>query len=169
MMVREASSMGFVGYIERTRDYYAAQGYEKPYRWAHFADVPFAPLPKPLAECRVALVTTARPSVAGALEDRMLGAAQEVWSGPCAEPPERLYTDHLAWDREATHTDDVESFLPIRRLRRFVTAGRIGALAGRFHGVPTDYSQRRSIETDAPEILDRCREDGVDVALLVPL
>jgi len=35
--------------------------------------------------------------------------------------------------------------------------------------VPTDYSQRRTIEQDAPQILARCREDGVDVALLVPL
>ena len=42
--------------------FYAAQGYEKPYRWAHFADVPFAPLPKPLAQCRVALVTTGSPA-----------------------------------------------------------------------------------------------------------
>jgi len=35
--------------------------------------------------------------------------------------------------------------------------------------VPTDYSQRRTLEQDAPEILRRCREDEVDVALLVPL
>ena len=47
--------------------------------------------------------------------------------------------------------------------------GRIGSVAPRFHGVPTDYSQRRTIEQDAPQILERCREDGVDVALLVPL
>ncbi len=45
----------------------------------------------------------------------------------------------------------------------------MGSLAARFHGVPTDYSQRRTLENDAPEILERCREDGVDVALLVPL
>jgi len=35
--------------------------------------------------------------------------------------------------------------------------------------VPTDYSQRRTIEQDAPEVLARCREDAADVALLVPL
>jgi hypothetical protein len=42
-------------------------------------------------------------------------------------------------------------------------------VAPRFHGVPTDYSQRRTSEQDAPEILRRLREDAVDVALLVPL
>ena len=50
-----------------------------------------------------------------------------------------------------------------------IRAGRIGSLAARFHGVPTEYSQRRTIEQDGPEILRRCREDEVDAALLVPL
>jgi D-proline reductase (dithiol) PrdB len=159
----------FVSYIDRTREFYGAQGYAKPYRWAHFAEVPFAPLPRPLSECRVTLVTTASPWHTQPAKDGVLRGAKEVWSGPTAEPPERLYTDDLAWDKEATHTDDVESFLPLRQLRHFVEAGRIGSVAERFHGVPTDYSQRRTREGDAPEILARCREDGVDVALLVPL
>ena len=40
----------FVSYIDRTREFYAAQGYGKPYRWAHHTAVPFTPLAKPLAE-----------------------------------------------------------------------------------------------------------------------
>ncbi len=28
-------------YIQRTREYYLALGYDNPYRWAHFADAPF--------------------------------------------------------------------------------------------------------------------------------
>ncbi|HTP73960.1 MAG TPA: hypothetical protein VML58_17245, partial [Burkholderiaceae bacterium] len=50
-----------VGYMQRTREYYQALGYGEPYRWAHFVDVPFHRLAKPLAECRVAIVTTAAP------------------------------------------------------------------------------------------------------------
>ncbi len=49
----------FVSYIDRSREYYAAQGYTQPYTWAHYHEVPFAPLRKPLSECRVGLVTTA--------------------------------------------------------------------------------------------------------------
>ena len=30
--------------MQRTRDYYQALGYGAPYRWAHFAEVPFTPL-----------------------------------------------------------------------------------------------------------------------------
>ena len=47
-------------------------------------------------------------------------------------------------------------------------SGRLGALTPRFHGAPTNRSQRVTLETDAPELLRRCRDDGADVALLVP-
>ena len=49
-----------IPYMQRTRDYYQALGFPA-YRWAHFAAVPFTPLAKPLAESRVALITTAAP------------------------------------------------------------------------------------------------------------
>jgi len=159
----------FVSYIDRTREYYRAQGYERPYRWAHFREVPFAPLPRPLSQCRATVVTTASPLREQRARDGVLRGGKEVWSGPTSKPPERLYTDDLSWDKEATHTDDVESFLPLRSLAAHAAAGRIGSVAERFHGVPTDYSQRRTRDEDAPEVLRRCREDGVDVALLVPL
>jgi hypothetical protein len=159
----------FVSYIDRTREFYSAQGYDKPYRWAQHDGAPFAPLAKPLSECTVTLVTTASPFHERPPVDGVLRGEKQVWSGSTDEVPERLYTADLAWDKEATHTDDLESFLPIRQLQALAGDGRIGAVARRFHGVPTDYSQRRTIEIDAPEILRRCREDGVDVALLVPL
>jgi hypothetical protein len=159
----------FVSYIDRTRDYYAAQGYERPYLWARHTDAPFTPLAKPLAQARVALITTASPWREAAPVDGVLRAGKLVWSGASAEPPERLFTDDLAWDKQATHTRDTESYVPLRRLAELAAAGRIGSVAARFHGVPTDYSQRRTTEQDAPEILARCREDGADAALLVPL
>jgi hypothetical protein len=159
----------FVSYIDRTREFYLALGYGNPYRWSRFDDVPFARPAKPLSECRLTLVTTASPLRDRPPESGSLRGSKQVWSGPTDALPERLFTDDLAWDKDATHTDDVNSFLPIRSLQELAAAGRIGGLAARFHGVPTDYSQRRTIERDAPEILRRCREDGVDAALLVPL
>ena len=158
-----------VSYIDRTREFYAAQGYEKPYRWAHFDDVPFARLKQPLASSRVALVTTASEWRDQQPQDGVLRGAKQVWSDATALPPKRLFTDDLSWDKQATHTDDVESFLPIRQLDAFAAEGRIGSVAKRFHGVPTEYSQRRTLEEDAPEILRRCREDAVDAVLLAPL
>src|SRR5215470_7497913 len=48
-----------IGYMERTRLYYRALGYDNDYAWAHFPEVPFTPLGRPLAETRIGLVTTA--------------------------------------------------------------------------------------------------------------
>ena len=159
----------FVSYIDRTREFYRALDYGSPYQWARFDEVPFALLAKPLSECRLTLVTTASPWRDEPPDPGSLRGQKAVWSGSTDAQPERLFTGDLAWDKEATHTDDVGSFLPIRVLQELAEAGRIGGLAARFHGVPTDYSQHRTCEVDAPEILRRCREDGVDVALMVPL
>ncbi|MGH0033142.1 MAG: hypothetical protein ACQGVC_25405 [Myxococcota bacterium] len=159
----------FVSYIDRTREYYAAQGYERPYAWSRHTDAPFAKLRKPLAECRVGLVTTASPFREQTAVEGVLRGGKQVYSESCRPVPERLFTDDLAWDKQTTHTDDVPSFLPIPQLEAFAAEGRIGGVAPRFHGVPTDYSQRRTIEQDAPEVLARLREDAADVALLVPL
>jgi hypothetical protein len=159
----------FISYIDRTRELYQAQGYEKPYQWAYFAEVPFTPLRVPLDRCCLSLITTASPIREESTSQAGLPMAKEVSSGSTASPPERLYTADLAWDKETTHTDDLDSYFPIHRLQEFVRGGRIGSLAARYHGAPTEYSQRRTMEQDAPEILRRCREDGVEAALLVPL
>jgi D-proline reductase (dithiol) PrdB len=158
----DSSHRIFVSYIDKSREYYLARGFGNPYRWAHHEDAPFAPLTKPLSQSRVALITTA----ALTRESRSL---KEVYSAPTEPPPVALYTDHRSWDKNATHTRDVESFLPIRRVAEFAGAGRIGGLSPRFCGVPTDFSQRRTVDKYAPAVLDFCRTDAVDVALLVPL
>ena len=152
-----------VPYMDRTRRYYAAQGFEKAYAWAHFEDTPFTALKKPVAESTLALITTA------ALYDRQATDPRLVATGQTAEPPDRLFGNDLSWDKRATHLDDLNSYFPIDRLSELVSEGLLGRVAPRFHCVPTEYSQRRTLTKDAPEILARCREDGADIALLVPL
>lgn len=159
----------FVSYIDKSREYYAAQGYERPYRWARFDDAPFTPLERPLSELRLGLVTTA--TLPG--EDPHETPDQRPVKGPYAAPfvpvPARLYTMDLSWDKEATHTDDVGSFFPAEGMLEAAARGRIGSASSRFYGVPTEYSQRTTKEHDAPAILEFMREDGVEAAILVPL
>jgi hypothetical protein len=161
-----------IPYIQRTRDYYLALGYE-PYRWAHFADVPFTPLATPLAQARLALITTAAPYQPGA-GDQGPGAPYNaaakfyrVYSEPSDTVPD-LRISHVGYDRVHTTAEDPHTWLPLRRLQEAVKAGRLGGLTPRFHGAPTNRSHRVTMETDAPELLRRCREDGADAAILVP-
>ncbi|MDD9891611.1 MAG: hypothetical protein OXU66_06465 [Gammaproteobacteria bacterium] len=152
-----------VPYMERTRDYYRAQGYTTDYVWAHNSETPFTPLLKPMHASRAGVVTTAMP-------DTEIGRAhRKVYSTLVAPIPGSMYTKELSWHQAVTHTDDVNSFIPLEQLLVLVDEGGIGSLAPRFHSVPTEYSQRNTMENDAPEILERLREDEVDVAILVPL
>jgi len=158
----------FVSYIDHSREYYAAHGYTKPYEWPHYDGVPFTPLKKPLTECRVGLVTTAgKPKPPGAVAAML--TQRELYAEPANPPPQRLFTDDLSWDKKATHTEDVDSFMPVNRLSEYAAAGRIGSASARFYGVPTDYSQGRTLERYAPQILEWCREDGLDAVLLSAL
>lgn len=162
-----------IDYLPRIKAYYQALGYGAPYVWASFADVPFQPLGKPLAQCRVALITTAAPYQPDK-GDQGPGAAYNaaakfyaVYSGDAAHDPD-LRISHVAIDRQHTTGDDQGSYFPLVQLRRAAAAGRIGAVAPRFHGAPTNRSQRVTLDVDAPEIVSRCQADGVDAAILVP-
>ncbi|MGA0596843.1 glycine reductase [Enterovirga sp. CN4-39] len=162
-----------IGYMARTRAYYAALGFETPYRWAHHLDAPFTPLGKPLAECTLALVTTAAPYQPDKGEQGpgapYNGSAKflSVYSGPSDEMPD-LRISHIAYDRDHTSAADIGTYLPLRQLQLAAERGRIGRVAPRFHGLPTNRSHRATTEADAPELLARIRQDGADAAILVP-
>ncbi|MCU0897073.1 MAG: glycine/betaine/sarcosine/D-proline family reductase selenoprotein B [Burkholderiales bacterium] len=162
-----------IPYRERVRTYYEALGYGAPYEWAHFANVPFAPLAKPLAECRVALITTAAPFQPGKGDQTPrapLNAATKfykVYSGDISQDHD-LRIAHVAIDRQHTTGEDSGTYFPLNALRAAAASGRIGSLAPRFHGAPTNRSHRTTLEVDCPEIVARCAADGVDAALLVP-
>ena len=161
-----------IEYMRRTRDYYLALGYDNPYRWAHYLDTPFAPLKKPLAKSRLALISTAAPYQSDK-GDQGPGAAYNasakfytVYSGDTARDHDTRIS-HIGYDRIHTTAEDSNTWFPLPLMRALAAEGRF-ELAPRFHGAPTNRSQRVTIEVDAPEILGRCRQDQVDSALLVP-
>ena len=161
-----------IAYMQRIRDYYSALGYGAPYEWAHYADVPFQPLAKPLAQSRVAIITTAAPYQAGK-GDQGPGAPYNaaakfytVYSGDASKDHD-LRISHVAIDRMHTTAEDAGTYFPLPELRRAQARGRIGAVAPRFHGLPTNRSHRTTLDIDCPEIVERCRADAVDAAILV--
>ncbi|MEL6891617.1 MAG: glycine/sarcosine/betaine reductase selenoprotein B family protein [Actinomycetota bacterium] len=164
---RQVSHRSYVSYIDKSREYYEASGYDQPYRWAAFDDVPFAPLSMPLAESKLAVVTTSflrfHESFGGAP-----ATGKQVYAHSVAERPDSMFTADLSWDKQETNTDDPESFLPLDRLAELADAGRIGSVNDRFFGVPTEYSQRKT-GLDAEQIAGWCADDGVDAVVLVPL
>jgi glycine/sarcosine/betaine reductase selenoprotein B len=179
MSDRDNNEFGFapeydapVPYMTRIRDYYQALGYGAPYRWAHYAEVPFTPLKKPLADSRIGLITTAAP-YQPEKGDQGPGAAYNaaakfytVYSGDSAQDHD-LRISHIGYDRTHTTAEDPGTWFPLPALRRLASEGRIGGVAPRFHGAPTNRSHRTTLDRDCPELLRRCREDRVDAVVLV--
>lgn len=161
----------YVSYIERTRAFYLAEGFGNPYEWATNDETPFAPLTKPLAECRVALITTAAPyqpdkgdqgPTAPYNNDAKF---KDVYTLPTDSTPD-LRISHIGYDRVNTVPEDMAAFFPLDRAKEAVASGRIGSLAPRFYAVPTLRSQRATTERDVPAIIEMCREDAVDIAII---
>jgi D-proline reductase (dithiol) PrdB len=162
-----------IPYMARTREYYQAIGYATPYRWAHYVDAPFQSLKKPLSQSRVVIVTTAAPfdpAKGDQGPDAKYNGGAKFYSVYDADTSQNhdLRISHIAYDRVHTSADDSGTWFPLPQLRRLASEGRIGEVAPRFFGAPTNRSHRVTLETDAPEILARCRADKVDAAVLVP-
>ena len=166
-MITRRPNRSFLSYIDLSREYYAAYGYPKPYKWISHQHVPFAKLKKPLSECRVGLVTTTDLYKLPGESEQERHLSRKVYAQPVEEAPEHFYTQDLQWDQESTHTEDNDSFMPINRLAECAADGTIGSASPRFYGVMTDYSQGKTSKKSAPQVLEFCKEDGVD-ALILP-
>lgn len=129
---------------------------------------PFVAVEKPLAACRLAIVTTAGLHRRG---DRPFGPGEQTYRViPSDTPAADILQSHtsIGFDRAAIMRDLNISF-PIDRVRELVTRGDLAAVA------PNNYSfmgaQREvvRIETETgPEAARRLRDEGVDLALITP-
>ncbi len=161
-----------IRYLDRIRTYYQTLGFGKPYRWAQYIDVPFTPLKKPLSESQITLITTAAPYQPDK-GDQGPGAPYnaaakfyKVYSDSTAGEPD-VRISHIGIDRKHTTAEDINTWFPLKQLKRLEADGRIRKLADRFHGAPTNRSQKTTIEQDCVELLARVREDGSDAVVIV--
>lgn len=149
------------------------RAYLRAYRWRRIEPVPLARLAKPLASCRVALVTTAglvpdgqppfdRSVRGGDFSFRVIDGGVEVAS---------LVDFHRSgsFDHAGVAADRNLAF-PLDRLRELAAEGRVGSVAPRhlsFMGSIT--APGRLVKQSAPRGVELLVEDQVDVALLVPV
>jgi hypothetical protein len=167
-----------IAYIEKTHAYYRRKGGTNDYRYAEHTDGPFQRPLKPVAESRLVLISSAGFVVVppGAPEpERYRGInigdkdAVEVFDVPSDTPAERIRYLTGAHNRQDSPMTDPDAWFPVTRLRELRDAGRVGSLAPNYLRIRPCYSQRKTHELDAPEVLRRCRAMGVDVALLAPI
>lgn len=145
----------------------------KAYPWRTIDPVPWAPLRKPLAGARVALVSTAGFVLPGQepFDDERLGGDPSFRVIPGDAALGTLIDTHRSqtfdhWPMR----QDPNLALPLDRLRELAARGRIGEVAPRhlsFMGSLTAVG--RLLRHTAPEAADLLAQDAVDAALLVPV
>jgi hypothetical protein len=162
-----------VRYMERTRSYYLGLGYDNPYVWAHYSNAPFAPLKKPLNQSILGLITTAVPYDANK-GNQGPGATYNA-AAKFYQPYQHLIEGkidlriaHVGIDRKNANMEDMSCWFPLSAAKQAVRDGKIQSLSPHFYGLPTNRSQRHTLEVDAPLILKMLRADKVDVAVLIP-
>lgn len=162
-----------IRYIERTRNYYLGLGYDNPYVWAHYSKVPFTRLQKPLSQSVLGLITTAvqfDPSKGDQGPGAPYNAAAKFYE-PYKTPinqKQDLRIAHVGIDRKNANMEESACWFPLAAARRVVEMGRLQMVSPNFYGLPTNRSQRHTLEIDAPIILKMLRADNVDVAILIP-
>jgi D-proline reductase (dithiol) PrdB len=142
------------------------------YPWVSFDDIPWAPVTRPLAAMRIAMVTTAGLYRHG-IDAPFMAEAAEGDAGyralPRQAPPESLRVSHVHFNREVAEAD-INTVFPIERLAEMERAGEIGSVAPTHYSI-MGYAPRAAdlAAQTAPAIARTMREEGVDAAVLVPV
>ena len=155
-----------VAYIPRTRELYDPL---PPYRWADNRSqlVPWAPISKPLSECRVALASSGGVFLEGQ-EPFQFEDDTSLREIPVDTDMAQLRVAHFGYPTGDAQRDP-NCVFPLERLRELVNEGVIGSLSPRaFTFMGGIYSQRRVKEELIPPLLAKVKEDNIDLFYLVP-
>ncbi len=145
----------------------------RAYPWRRLDPVPWTPLAKPLAACRLALLSSAGFIAPGQppFDSAVRGGDVSFRDIPSDGDVHSLIDTHRSESFDHTGVrQDANLAFPIDRVRELAERGRIAAVNPRhlsFMGSIT--APGRLVRHTAPEAARRLAADGVDVALLVPV
>ncbi len=145
----------------------------KAYRWRRIDPVPWTPLQKPLAQCRLALVSSAGFTVPSQepFDESGRGGDPSFRRIPSETWANVLVSSHRShsFDHGGMRRDPNLAF-PIDRARELAASGRIASV-GRHHlsFMGSITAPGRLMGKIAPAAARELVADGVDVAMLVPV
>lgn len=132
------------------------------------ATAPWTPLRKPLAACRVALVSTAGIHLR---TDKPFGAGDPSFRVmPSTSRQDELITSHasLSFDRQPMQRD-LNVVFPLERLKELSARREIGSVARNAYSFMGAQRDVTTIETDSAPLVARALvAEHVDVAVLTP-
>jgi len=158
-----------IDYVASLNEMYQSQGFP-PYKWSEFDSSPWCPFERPLAETRVALVSSAgifrhdqEPFDPWAVNDLSF---RQI---PVDTQRDQLNLHHNYFDhRDAVM--DLNCVFPVERLKELEAAGTIGALVPEAIslGMGRLYKRTALQKETTPKIAEVLQGHGTDAVLLVP-
>lgn len=128
---------------------------------------PYVRLAKPLAACRVAIVTTAGMHRRG---DRPFGPGEQTFRVIAGDTPAAdILQSHtsIGFDRVPT-LRDVNISLPVDRLRELAARGALAVAPNHYSFMGALRDTAKLASESAPDVAGRLAADGADVALITP-
>lgn len=158
-----------VAYIDMVTQRYTALGYE-PYRWFRAeTDPPWTPLPKPMSQIRLGVLTTSGCYKAGQVAFHYKDDTS-IRRIPIDTGSEDLRFSHLTENYLVDARQDPECLVPLTALRKLRDEGAVGALTDDILSCMGGiYSQRRVRDELIPQVETAFREQGAEAALLIPM
>ena len=137
--------------------------------------IPWTPMAKPLAQCTVALITTAGVARNDDVPFDQEGERRNPWWGDptyrtipqgTTESEVKLYHMHID---PRFGQEDLDVVLPMRRLGELASEGVIGRPADTHYSIMGYQLRPQVLESEtAPAIAREMKAQGVDAAALVP-
>jgi D-proline reductase (dithiol) PrdB len=158
-----------IAYVPFLNEKYQSLGFP-PYKWTINETTTFAPLKKPLTECRVSLLSTCGAS--RTCDPPFDPDARNDLR--CDDiPSDALTADFEVNDNYYDHTDvsvDLNCMMPLDRLRELAASGVIGSVAPRVYSgfMGRIYNRSEVVNDAAPKLVEKLKQDGVDVLVVVP-
>lgn len=134
------------------------------------APSPINPLTRPVAQARIAMVSTAgvhaRTEPPFDLKSRTGDASyREIANGSALG---QLTLSHVGYNTRKV-SQDINCVFPLERLRELAEEGVVGSLNHRhFSFMGYIPIVQKLLEETGPDVTQKLREDGVDLVLLVP-
>lgn len=137
--------------------------------------IPWTPLPKPLSECTVALLSSAGIALKTDLPFDQEGERQNPWWGDpsyrvlpksAAKEDVRLYHMHI----DPSYAEqDLDCLFPLQRLQEMEANGRIARTSPRHYSIMGYIlNPERLVGETVPSLIRDLKEDLADVVVLVP-
>ena len=157
--------MAPVAYIEQIRRLYSN---EPPYQWTVNLTTPWAPMVKPVRECRIVLISS------GGIYPKSQEPFNPVKNDltfreiPKTADLADLHISH--YSKNARDVKDLNTIFPLERFRELEAQERIGVLASvAFTFMGRIFTRTRLQKEMAPHLIGRLRELQIDAAFLVPV